>query len=120
MEEYLESDESEDYRDANFAYLSFGVDNGSSPTWQEVMNQNAYFEVDRDMYDIAVEGTIGQYVSGYYDYLDYGDVITFEEKKYIYYTSKGLSEEMEHQAEDGSLAYEYRGSSFMRLFKPVD
>ncbi len=119
MEEYLESDVSEDYRDANFAYLSFELDNGTSPTWEEVINNHAYFEVLKDVYGDLADGTIGQYVSGYYDYLDYDDIVIVENKKYVYYDSKALSEEMEHQAEDGSLTYEYRGSSFMRLFKPV-
>ena len=119
MEEYLKSNESEDYRDANFAYLCFEVDNGSSPTWQEVMNNNAYFEVSQDVYNVG-DGAIGQYVSGFYDYMDYGDIVLFEDKRYIYYDTKSLTPEIEHQAEDGSLAYEYRGSSFMRLFKPVD
>ena len=61
-----------------------------------------------------------QYVSGYWEPKKYGDILTIEGKKYLYVDSQNLSEEIEHEAENGGLLYENRGYSYLRILKPLD
>lgn len=61
--------------------------------------------------------TYVQFVDGHYDGGNYGDILTIDGKQYVFVHSLGLPEEMEHQAENGDLAYEYRGTSFLRILK---
>ena len=56
-----------------------------------------------------------EYQSGYYEPLEIGTI----RDGYKYIDSISLPEEQEHQAEDGSLVYEYRGPSFLRVWEPV-
>jgi hypothetical protein len=60
-----------------------------------------------------------EYIPGYFEPLKIGDTCEIEGMKYKYIESIALPEEQEHQAEDGSLVYEYRGFSFLRLWQPV-
>lgn len=62
----------------------------------------------------------GEYISGYHEPYSYGETYTVDGKEYKYISSIPLSEEIEHQAESGALCYEYRGSSFIRIWEPVD
>ena len=57
-----------------------------------------------------------EYQSGYYEPLEIGTI----RDGYKYIDSISLPEEQEHQAEDGSLVYEYRGASFLRVWQPVN
>ena len=45
LEKWLESDKSEEYRDATFAYSYFDLDYGSSPTWSEALYDSRVFAV---------------------------------------------------------------------------
>ena len=56
-----------------------------------------------------------EYIPGYYEPLAIGTICD----GYKYIDSISLPEEQEHQAEDGSLVYEYRGHSFLRVWQPV-
>ena len=92
----------------------------------EDMLDNMFF----DMFEIASEGLVEcpywyekyahtdcmvEYNQGYYEPLAIGDI----EDGYKYIDSFSLPEEQEHQADDGSLVYEYRGASFLRVWQPV-
>ena len=57
-----------------------------------------------------------EYQSGYYEPLEIGTI----RDGYKYIDSISLPVEQEHQAEDGSLVYEYRGASFLRVWQPVN
>jgi len=61
-----------------------------------------------------------QYISGYHESQNYGDILEIEGEKYIYIDSISLSNEMEHEAEDGGLVYEYRGYSFLRVLQKLE
>ena len=61
-----------------------------------------------------------QYISGYHESKNYGDILEIEGEKYIYIDSISLSNEMEHEAEDGGLVYEYRGYSFLRILQKLE
>jgi len=57
-----------------------------------------------------------EYIQGYHEPFAIGTIR--DGYKYIAWIS--LPEEQEHQAEDGSLVYEYRGVSFLRVWQPVN
>ena len=57
-----------------------------------------------------------EYNTGYYEPLNIGDIVDHKGEQWIYIDSTLLSQEMEHQAESGELVYEYRGSSYLRIF----
>ena len=69
-----------------------------------------------------------EYNPGCYEPLNYGDIVDHEGAQqahgnqyydFVYVDSVSLPEEMEHQSDDGSLAYEYSGASFLRIFAPL-
>ena len=60
-----------------------------------------------------------EYNTGFYEPLNYGDIIDHGGEQFVYVDSVSLPEEMEHQADSGELAYEYRGASFLRIFAPI-
>ena len=90
--------------DANFFYLLLDV---------EERNENDLYEkpytIDRK--DI----THVQYVDGFHEPHKKGETLTINGEEYIYIDSQPLPAEMEHQADEGDLIYEYRGYSFLRL-----
>jgi len=103
------------------------LDSPESESWKD-----EYFET---MYDIKLEGLtevpywietyhnkgyVVQYIKGYHEPYKYNEVITIDGISYKYIDSQRLDEETEHQAEDGSLVYEYRGSSFLRILQPIE
>jgi len=65
--------------------------------------------------DNQPDGCMVEYNQGYYEPLAIGTI----QDGYKYIDSISLPEEQEHQAEDGSLVYEYRGYSFLRVWQPV-
>lgn len=119
LEKYLESDKSEDYRDLNFAYLMLDLDFGSTPTWEEALNQDKWFSVPYWLEKYSDDEYLAEYMPGYYEPLLIGVKKQYEDKEYELIDSHPLSEEIEHQAENGELAYEYRGYSFIRIWKQV-
>ena len=122
----------DEYLDSSFAYLMFDLDYGSDPNWDKAMFEGYLFEVPywalegsidyaiNGRYDYDPEHLMAEYVSGYYEPNNYGDILTRNNKEYKYIASVSLPNEMEHQADDGGLVYEYRGSSFMRILEPLD
>jgi len=60
-----------------------------------------------------------QYIDGYWEPRRIGEVITIDGVNYLYVDSQPLPEEIEHQADDGGLVYEYRGYSYLRILKPI-
>jgi len=109
LEKYLDSDESKQYRDNNFFTLfEISEDNLTDcPYWIET-------------YYMKNENYQGQYIPGYWESKRYGDILTIDGQEYEYIDSQPLSEEIEHQADDGALIYEYRGYSFLRILKAVN
>ena len=65
------------------------------------------------------EDCLVEYIPGYWEHLEIGSICEINGIQYKYIESISLPEEQEHQAEDGSLCYEYRGLSFLRLWMPV-
>ena len=62
-----------------------------------------------------------EYHTGYHEtYFTIGDIIAIEGKRWKYIDTQLLTVEVEHQAEDGSLVYEYRGQSFLRILELID
>lgn len=121
----------QDYLDMHFACLMFDLDCGSSPTWDEAMAGElfppAYWMLEGSIdyaisgrYDYNPETLMAEYVSGHYEPHNYGDIIKKEGNQYRYIASIGLSNEMEHQSDDGGFVYEYRGSSFVRILEPIE
>lgn len=105
LQAWLDSNESEDMRDKNFSYL-FEIsltDITECPYWIDEYSRN--------------DNIFVQHIDGYWEPRHYGDII---EERYIYIDTQLLSEEMEWQAEDGGLAYEYRGQSFLRILYRID
>jgi hypothetical protein len=108
LEAWLDSEDSEEYRDTNFFEL-FEISESEltgAPYWLD-----EYYDHDT---------VFVQYRSGYYEPRKIGDILNIDGAQYEYIDSQLLSEEMEHQAHDGGLAYEYRGSSFIRILKKLD
>jgi len=110
LEKFLESPESEDYREDNFHYLFLDCDNCTNhyslhavPYWIEKYNKDDNYQVE--------------YVSGCFESLKIGEKHIIDKIEYEYVDSISLSEEIEHQADDGECVYEYRGFSFLRIWK---
>jgi len=101
---FIEDDNNEDFLDSLFFGLFEIEPKGLSecPYWLE-----------------AHQGCMVEYNRGYYEPLSIGDVRTFDGADYRYIDSQPLSEEVEHQADDGSLVYEYRGHSYLRIWTLV-
>jgi len=92
-------------------------------------NENMLDNMFFDLFEIETEGLterpywvdnqpddcMVEYQAGYYEPLEIGTI----RDGYKYIDSISLPEEQEHQAEDGSLVYEYRGPSFLRVWEPV-
>ena len=72
------------------------------------------------IYRYNYETLKGEYINGYYEPYKYGETYNMSGKEYKYIVSVSLPAEREHQAESGALCYEYRGSSFIRIWEPVD
>ncbi len=107
----------EEYLDSAFMYSACDLDYGSSPTWEEAFNDQAAFEAPD-----WIEGNEDkhcQLVHGYHEPFDIGDMIGIDGALYRYTKSISLYEEEEHQAENGTCAYDYRGPSFLRVFAMV-
>jgi hypothetical protein len=109
--------EVQDYLDANFAYLHFDLDHGSTPKWDDAL-YGAYFPIPYWIEEYP-EDCQCQYVDGYYDGLEMETVVDIGGDTFRYVGSISLSEEMEHQAANGELVYEYRGPSFLRIYAPT-
>jgi len=112
LEEFLESEESEKYRDNQFHYLYLDCDDCNDhfalhpvPYWLHL-----YCEDD----DCMVE-----YIPGYHENLEIGDESIVDGVKYRYIDSVSLPEEVEYQTLGGECVYEYRGVSFLRVWKKV-
>jgi hypothetical protein len=108
---YINSDESKDFRDENLEcmYEIKMFDIVPVPYWIE-----KYYKInDHNNYFV-------QYIDGYYEPKKYGDTITINGNIYEYVDSQPLSEEIEHQADDGGFVYEYRGYSFLRILKKLN
>ena len=56
-----------------------------------------------------------QYVPGCYEPHRIGQILYVDGGPYVYIGAESLPEEYEHQAEDGGLAYHYRGYSYLRM-----
>lgn len=116
--------------DRNFAYLFFELEgegreqdalNGQMferPDWLDL--DGIVYQLDsslkwlKDL--ITDENVFCQYVEGYYEPYSLGEFHSYHELDYIYIGSQKLDEEVEHQAEDGSCHYEYRGPSHLRIW----
>ena len=121
----------EEYLDANFAYLNFDLDYGSTPKFYDVLYGGHLFEPAYHMLEGSIDYAINghydynpdtlkcQFINGIYEPNNYGDLICFDDQWYRYIASMPCSCEMEHQAQDGGLAYEYRGESFVRILEPI-
>jgi len=121
----------EEYLDQHFAYTYFELDYGSNPTWSEALYNNALFEpsywmlegaIDYAMngnYDYDIDDVRCQYQPGYYEPLNYSDIIQVDGNSYRYIGSIPLPKEIEHQADNGNLTYEYRGYSYVRILEKI-
>ena len=118
----------ENYLDMNFAYLEFGLDSGSIPTWNEALNGElfppAYHMLEGLIdysicgnYDYNPETLMCEYRDGYHEPL--GNLLEVGGIWYRYIASISCSEEMHHQAGNGDFACEYRGFSFVRILEPI-
>ena len=109
LEEFLESDDSEDYRDDSFHYLFLDCDNCE--------DHSSLHEVPYWIEEYSKDEYLCEYVSGYWNNLEKNEEVTIEGKKLKFIDFQLLPEEVEHQAENGDLCYEYRGPSFLRIFR---
>jgi len=108
LTKFLESEKSQSWRDDNFFQMLEIEKTGYNPIpyWIEKYYRN--------------DNYICEYSSGYYENLTINeDTITYNDNNYLYVDSISLDEEIEHQAENGELVYEYRGFSFLRIFKKI-
>ncbi len=109
----------QEYLDSRFAHLFFDLDGGR----EKDALDGKLFEIPYwiEKYQNQQEDSIfmAQYIPGYHEPLKYGDEEVFDEITYRYVDSQSLDEEEEHQAEDGKCVYEYRGYSFLRIWKRV-
>lgn len=112
----------------NFAYLLFDLDQGSDvkpedALWGDEFHLPYWCELDSIIChlptglnwigdELEAEDITCRYHTGYYCPYNYGDI----ENGKMYIGGESLPEEMEHQAEDGSLHYEYRGASFLNFW----
>ena len=102
LEKFIEDRNNEDILD-NMFFESFEIAATGlteAPYWYE-----KYYRTD----------CMVEYNQGYYEPLEIGAI----RDGYKYIDSISLPEEQEHQAEDGSLVYEYRGTSFLRVWQPI-
>ncbi len=100
----------QEYLDMNFVYLYFDLDGREA---KEALNGKRFecpYWIENYMGDCLCE-----YIEGYYEPLKIGKIM----KGYKYIDSQPLPEEIEHQAEDGKCAYEYRGHSFLRIWEKL-
>ena len=105
----------EEYLDNNFAYLMFDLDGGRE---KRVYN-GELFDIPYWIELYCREEYQAQYREGYYEPLKIGTIKNFNDQEYKYIDSQALTEEMEHQADNGTLAYEYRGYSFLRIWEKL-
>jgi len=121
LQRALDSDELTDYCDLNFASSVLDCDLGSDPTSGEALN-GAWFPLPEWIDHIDVdnaEEALCEYVSGCLDVYHVGDIINHDGEKWKYIDSIILPFEIEHQAEDGRVAYELRDYSFLRIWKHI-
>jgi hypothetical protein len=102
--------EFQDSLDKNFRYLFLDDD---SPEIKD------YYPLPYWIEDGSDKDSLVELVEGYYEPLKIGEVKEIDSKMYKYAKSIKLDEEIEHQAEDDSLVYEYRGFSFLRIWEPI-
>ena len=102
LEAFIEDPNNEDMLDNMFFQL-FEIESDG-------LTECPYWYEEHAKTDCMVE-----YNRGYYEPLAIGTI----KDGYKYIDSISLPEEQEHQAEDGSLVYEYRGASFLRVWEPV-
>ena len=105
LESYLDSSDSEDFRDSYFASL-YGLD------LLKVFDVPYWIE--------KYMGKKAEYRPGFHEPHAIGEIIEIDHKHYKYIDSQLLPEEIEHQAHDGSLVIEFRGPSFLRILEPVE
>ena len=109
LTKFLESEKSQSFRDDNF-FGMFEIEKtgyNEIPYWLEKYSNN--------------DNYICEYQAGYYENLTINEsTIEHNSKNYLYVDSISLSEEVEHQANNGDLVYEYRGFSFLRIFKKIN
>lgn len=124
------TDEQQEYFDRNFTYLMFDIDYGYSDTPEEVLDGRLLdvpYWCNEGSIDYSLTGDQDydpdkvkcQYWNGYSWGYQYGDEKIIEGKKYKHITTVSLPEEMEHQNDDGSSFYEYRGPSFLAIWEEV-
>lgn len=65
------------------------------------------------------ETIIGQYRKTMHEPLEYGDTLDINGKTYEYFAELQLPAEIAHQADDGLCCYEYLGTHYIRVFKPI-
>jgi len=73
--------------------------------------------------DEQLDEVYGVYVqrrNTYYEPCRLGQVLEVDGVHYIYVGSHTLPEEVEHQANDGGLAYEYRGTTYLRVLVQIE
>lgn len=118
---WADTEEGQKYLNSTFAYLYFDLDYGSTPLWSEAYYHGVLFECPywiEEYYNKNPE-FVCQYVSGYFEPNNYNDILTIDNKKYRYVDSQSLSEELEIQLNNGTLVYEYRSYSFLRILQKV-
>ncbi len=116
----------QDYLDMNFAYLFFDLDGKAA---EEALGGELFevpYWIDKYYNKTTESGENkywAQYIPDMFEDLNIGDIMFFEEGtmapagKYKYIDSVPLSEEVEHQADNGEFVYESRGYSFLRIWK---
>ena len=69
--------------------------------------------------DYKNENLLCQYRPGFHEPMELGSIVKINGSDYEYICSLPLPEEIEHQSEDAGIVYEYRGSSYLRVFLKV-
>ncbi len=109
----------QEWLDLNFAYLYFDLDGKEAEKAlknREMFDCPYWMEKYWDQYNEKGETKYWcEYVAGWFETIKVGDIIN----GYKYVDSQPLSEEIEHQAEDGKYIYEYRGYSFLRIWEKL-
>jgi len=122
IEKFLETPEGENFAEKNFAYLFFDEDNQHEI---DRILSGEMFKVPYWIENYQGEEFFVDYVEGYHDKYPPGDITTTtifsgeKPKTFGYIDSIPLPEEIEHQAENGEFFYEYRGHSFLRIWKEL-
>ena len=114
FEEYMDTPDGENYCDSNFAYLLLDIDGGDQ--WEALNGEYIYAPYWYRENEPSRPEYRAQYVRGYYEPMNYGDIVTIDGKEHQYCDGVLLSAEMEHQLSNGELVYEYRGNSYLRIF----